>query len=85
MVTRVGLAVAVVAILMAGCAKDPKRRTPPIQSGPACKILTEVQCKENSQCVWNADKGKCKDNQSEGEGSEQDDPNLDKQLKNPNR
>ena len=86
MVTRAVVAAVVTAIFLVGCAEDPKRRTPPQPPGPICRGLSEVQCNANSQCAWQADKKKCKNKQPDlGEGSEQADPDLDKELKNPNR
>jgi hypothetical protein len=48
-------AVAFVALLVVGCDDDKSDKEASI-----CKGLSETDCQAKSECVWNAEKSKCK-------------------------
>jgi len=58
MLIRVG-ALAFVALLMVGCDNDKSE-----QEASICKGLSQSDCQAKSECVWNAEKGKCKENKA---------------------
>ncbi len=51
---RVGL-LACVALLLVGCDEDKTE-----QEASICKGLSQTDCQAKSECVWNAEKSKCK-------------------------
>ena len=61
MFIRVGL-LACVALLVVGCDDDKSEKEASI-----CKGLSQTDCQAKSECVWNAEKSKCKVNKTEDE------------------
>ena len=61
MLIRVGL-LACVALLVVGCDDDKSDNEASI-----CKGLSQTDCQAKSECVWNAEKDKCKVNKAEDE------------------
>ena len=84
MFIRAAVAAALAVIVVTGCTERPKYTSPPRQEVPVCKGLPETQCNKNSQCVWNAEKDKCKKKENDsGEDSRQSDPDGGSQQSDP--
>jgi hypothetical protein len=58
MLIRTG-AIAFIALLMVGCDNDKSE-----QEASICKGLSQSDCQAKSECVWNDEKGKCKENKA---------------------
>ena len=58
MLIRVG-ALAFIALLMVGCDNDKSE-----QEASICKGLSQSDCQAKSECVWNAEKERCKANKA---------------------
>ena len=84
MFTRIALVAGFSVIVVAGCAERPKPKDTSRQEAPVCKGLAEAQCNTNSQCLWSAEKAKCKKVES-GETLPQDAAPEWKDTKDPNR
>ena len=61
MLIRVAL-LTCVALVVIGCDDDKSDNEASI-----CKGLTQTDCQAKGECVWNAEKGKCKVNKAEDE------------------
>jgi hypothetical protein len=61
MLIRVGL-LACAALVIVGCDQDK-----PEKEASICKGLSQTDCQAKSECVWNAEKSKCKTKNTEDE------------------